>query len=65
MLFQLHDPKSTKLSDYDCIIQCILKDVEDFKRMKADPRFLEKVAPGVADFADTTRTTYVLLYTPC
>lgn len=65
MLFQLHDPQSTKPSDYDCIVQCVLKNVEDFKRMKADPRFLEKVAPGVGNFADTRRTTYVMLQIPC
>lgn len=59
MLFQLYDPQFSKLSDYDCIIQFVFKDLEDFKRMKADPRFLEKVAPDHVKFADVKKSTYV------
>jgi hypothetical protein len=31
--------------------------MEDFLRMKADPRFMEKVAPDHKNFADTQRST--------
>lgn len=65
MLSQLYDPQFSKLSDYDCIVQFIFRRIEDFKRMKADPRFLEKVAPDHVNFADTTRSTYVIPYASC
>lgn len=57
MLFELDDPEFSLLSDYDCIIQFVFKSLQDFKRMKADPRFLENVAPDHVNFADTERST--------
>lgn len=57
MLHLLYDPQFSKLSEYDCIVQFIFKDIMDFQRMKADPRFLEKVAPDHVRFADTKRST--------
>ncbi|CAJ2509015.1 Uu.00g140410.m01.CDS01 [Anthostomella pinea] len=57
MLFQLYDPQFSKLSDYDCIVQFVFRKLEDFRRMKADPEFLAKIAPDHAKFADTTRST--------
>jgi hypothetical protein len=57
MLFQLYDPQFSHLSDYDCIVQFVFEKVEDFQRMKADPYFLEKVAPDHVNFADTQRST--------
>ncbi|KAK5988369.1 Dehydratase aurZ [Cladobotryum mycophilum] len=57
LLHQLYDPEFSVLSEYDCIVQFVFKDIEDFKRMKADPRFLQKVAPDHVKFADTKRST--------
>ena len=57
MLYQLYDPEFSKLSDYDSIVQFVFKDILDFKRMKSDPRFLQKVAPDHVNFADTKRST--------
>ncbi|KAK2616921.1 hypothetical protein QQS21_000009 [Conoideocrella luteorostrata] len=57
MLSELYDPEFSKLSDYDCVVQFVFKSLDDFKRMKADPRFLEKVAPDHVNFADTKRST--------
>ncbi|KAJ3536839.1 hypothetical protein NM208_g6552 [Fusarium decemcellulare] len=62
MLHQLYDPEFSKLSDYDCIVQFVFKDISDFKRMKSDPRFLQKVAPDHVNFADTKRSTMTVGY---
>ncbi|WYZ38293.1 hypothetical protein EsH8_III_000207 [Colletotrichum jinshuiense] len=62
MLYQLYDPQFSKLSDYDCVVQFVFKDIEDFKRMKSDPRFLQKVAPDHVNFADTKRSTMTVGY---
>ncbi|KAK3317092.1 EthD domain-containing protein [Apodospora peruviana] len=62
MLFQLYDPQFSKLSEYDSIVQFVFKDIMDFQRMKADPRFLEKVAPDHVKFADTKRSTMTVGY---
>ncbi|KAH6607005.1 conidial pigment polyketide synthase PksP/Alb1 [Trichoderma cornu-damae] len=58
----LYDPEFSKLSGYDCIIQFVFRHMEDFRRMKADPRFLEKVAPDHKNFADTSRSTMTIGY---
>lgn len=52
-------PQFDKNADYDCFVQAIFKDVEDFVRMKADPYWREVVAPDHEKFADTTRSRYV------
>ncbi|KID83384.1 conidial pigment polyketide synthase PksP/Alb1 [Metarhizium guizhouense ARSEF 977] len=62
LLFQLYDPEFSKLSDYDCIVQFVFRRMEDFLRMKSDPRFLEKVAPDHQKFADTSRSTMTIGY---
>ncbi|QPC76800.1 hypothetical protein HYE68_007552 [Fusarium pseudograminearum] len=62
MLYQLYDPQFSNQSEYDCIVQFIFKDIKDFLRMKADPRFLEKVAPDHVNFADTKRSTMTVGY---
>ncbi|KAM0245978.1 hypothetical protein ACHAQJ_010383 [Trichoderma viride] len=62
LLFQLYDPEFSKLSEYDCIVQFVFRHMEDFQRMKADPRFMEKVAPDHKNFADTSRSTMTIGY---
>ncbi|KAF4989100.1 hypothetical protein FGRMN_9342 [Fusarium graminum] len=62
MLHQLYDPQFSKLSEYDCIVQFVFKDLMDFQRMKADPRFLNTVAPDHVKFADTERSTMTVGY---
>lgn len=57
MLFQLYDPQFSKLSEYDSIVQFVFKDIDDFKRMKSDPKFMREVAPDHVKFADTKRST--------
>ncbi|KAG6989879.1 hypothetical protein G7Y79_00062g093570 [Physcia stellaris] len=50
-------PQFDNHADYDCFVQAIFKDVEDFVRMKADPYYREVVAPDHENFADTTRSS--------
>lgn len=52
-------PQFDNHAEYDCFVQAIFKDVEDFVRMKADPYWREVVAPDHEKFADTTRSRYV------
>jgi hypothetical protein len=53
---------SKKLSDHDYIVQFVMKDVEDFKQVWDDPEFRKNVMPDHENFADTTRSGYVLDY---
>ena len=50
---RLYDPQFANVADYDCIVQAVFHDVEDFVKMKADPYFKEKVAPDHENFANT------------
>lgn len=56
---QLVGPQFNGSADYDCIVQCHFRDVNDFVRMKADPFYKETVMPDHENFADTTRSKYV------
>ena len=44
---------------YDCFIQILFKDVEDYIRAKSDPYYRNVIFPDHANFADPTRTTFV------
>ncbi|KAB5575393.1 EthD domain-containing protein [Coniochaeta sp. 2T2.1] len=52
----LFDPQFANVADYDCFIQIVFDDVQDFVRMKADPFFVSKVTPDHENFADTKRS---------
>ena len=52
-------PQFNNHAGFDCFVQAIFTDVEDFVRMKADPYWREVVAPDHENFADTTRSRYV------
>lgn len=57
LLYALDDAEFSNLSDYDFVVQFVFRDVADLKRMKADARFLEKLAPDHVRFADMSKTT--------
>jgi hypothetical protein len=42
------------------MIQLVLKEIEDFVRLKDDLDFVQMVQPGHQHFADTSRTQYIL-----
>ena len=52
-------PQFDHHAEYDSFVQAVFKDVEDFVHMKADP-FWKVVGPDHENFADTTRSRYVL-----
>lgn len=53
---RLFDPQFANVSDYDCIVQIVFKDIDDFVRMKADPEYVKNVIPDHEKFADTKRS---------
>lgn len=53
---QLVGPQFEGSADYDCIVQVVMRDVEDFVRMKKDPFYMEHVMPDHERFADTKRS---------
>lgn len=58
---QLVGPQFNATADYDCIVQCMFRSVDDFVRMKKDPFYLERVMDDHERFADTIRSKYVCL----
>ncbi|KAL3473671.1 EthD domain-containing protein [Aspergillus californicus] len=48
-----------KTADYDCFIQILFRDVEDYIRAKNDPYYQEVILPDHANFADNERTVFV------
>ncbi|KAF2688361.1 hypothetical protein K458DRAFT_440048 [Lentithecium fluviatile CBS 122367] len=49
-------PQFNNHADYDCFVQAVFKDVEDFVRFKADPFYVEVIHHDHENFADTTRS---------
>jgi hypothetical protein len=47
------------VADYDCIIQIVFKDPQDFINVKNDPHYKQVVLPDHGYFADVKRTTMV------
>lgn len=56
LMNQLVGPQFNGSADYDCIVQCMFHDVQDFVRMKKDPFYVEHVMPDHEAFADTRRS---------
>ncbi|KAL4912426.1 EthD domain-containing protein [Aspergillus aurantiobrunneus] len=48
-----------KTADYDCFIQILFRDVEDYIRAKNDPYYQQVIFPDHANFADNERTVFV------
>lgn len=46
-------------ASYDCFIQILFKDVDDYIRAKDDPYYRDVIFPDHANFADPARTTFV------
>lgn len=53
------DPHMINVADYDCFSRVVFRSVEDYKRMKADPYYRERLMPQHLNFADTERSKYV------
>ena len=52
----LFDPQFANVANYDCIIQMVFKDIQDFVDMKKDPFFVKFVGPDHEKFADTKKS---------
>ena len=50
------DEHITNVADYDCFSQIIFQSVHDYKRLKEDPYFTEKLMPDHLNFADVKRS---------
>lgn len=56
LMKQLVGPQFNATCEYDCIVQCRFRSVDDFVRMKQDPFYREHVMPDHENFADTKRS---------
>ncbi|RJE23788.1 hypothetical protein PHISCL_03873 [Aspergillus sclerotialis] len=56
------DPQFANIADYDCIVQIVFRDIEDFLAMKADPEYQRLVVPDHEKFADTKRSKMTIGY---
>jgi hypothetical protein len=58
---KLLNPELNHVAEYDSVVQLVLRDVDDFVRLKDDPEFVQKIQPDHQHFADTSRTKYIYL----
>ncbi len=47
------------VAEYDCIVQMVFRDVQDFINVKDDPHYKMVVLPDHGHFADVKRTSMV------
>jgi hypothetical protein len=52
----LFDPQMANIADFDCFSQVVFRSIEDYKRMKQDPWYKEKLVDDHEKFADTKRS---------
>ncbi len=60
LLTSITGPHFTNTADYDVVSQMTFPNVECFTQMLADPFYREKVMPDDVNFADMSRTRYVI-----
>lgn len=56
MMSQLFDEHFVNMADYDCFSQVVFRSIEDYKRMRDDPWYKEKLAGDHLNFADIKRS---------
>ncbi|KAL9638287.1 MAG: hypothetical protein Q9164_001645 [Protoblastenia rupestris] len=56
LMGQLFDKQFANVTDFDCFSQCYFADIEQYKAMKRDPVYLERLKGEHEVFADTTRS---------
>ncbi|KAF2133651.1 hypothetical protein P153DRAFT_250358, partial [Dothidotthia symphoricarpi CBS 119687] len=56
IMTQLFDEHMVNLADFDCFSQVVFRSVDDYKRMREDPWYKEKVAGDHKNFADTHKS---------
>jgi EthD domain len=53
------DLHAGNVADFDCLVQIVFRDVQDFINVKDDPHYKQVVFPDHQNFADINRTTMV------
>ncbi|KAI1734861.1 EthD domain-containing protein [Xylaria scruposa] len=53
---ELFDPQFANIADYDCFSQAVFRSLEDYKAMKQDPWYKERLIGDHEKFADTKRS---------
>ncbi|KAK2767071.1 hypothetical protein FQN54_006390 [Arachnomyces sp. PD_36] len=56
LMAQIVDPQLANMADYDCFSQVVFRSIEDYKRMKDDQWYRERLAPDHVNFADMKRS---------
>jgi hypothetical protein len=56
LIGEIADPQLVNAADYDVFSQVVFRSIEDYKRMKDDPWYKEKLAPDHVNFADMKRS---------
>ena len=53
---QIFDPQFANITDFDCFSQAFFRSIEDYKKMKQDPWYKEKLVGDHENFADTKKS---------
>lgn len=56
LMGQLYDPQMANVAQFDCFSQAFFRNLEDYKRMKQDPWYKEKLVGDHENFADTKKS---------
>lgn len=56
LMAELYDPQFANVTDIDCFSQAFFRSLDDYKRMKQDPWYKEKLMGDHENFADTKRS---------
>ncbi|KAL4995979.1 EthD domain-containing protein [Aspergillus recurvatus] len=56
LMEQLYDPQMANVADFDCFSQVVFESLEDYKRMKEDPVYKERLFGDHEKFADTKKS---------
>ncbi|GLI81594.1 hypothetical protein PoHVEF18_009979 [Penicillium ochrochloron] len=57
LMAELYDSQMANVADFDCFSQVVFKSLEDYKSLKDDPWYKERLFQDHEEFADTKRST--------
>ncbi|RMD39350.1 hypothetical protein DV735_g5785, partial [Chaetothyriales sp. CBS 134920] len=60
LMAQLFDAHMVKIADYDCFSQVVFRSLDDYKRLKEDPWYQEKLMNDHLNFADLQRSSMTI-----
>lgn len=53
---EIVDTQLANIADYDCFSQVVFRSIDDYKRMKEDSWYKERLAPDHVNFADMKKS---------